>query len=80
MKVEERARQYHVAYNAINYILDISEYLRKTNFSFEIISVLAEGVRSMEQNLILNDVKYLDKRTEIYLKMGKIYEEWENYQ
>jgi hypothetical protein len=23
-KVEERARQYHVAYNAINYIIDIS--------------------------------------------------------
>ena len=34
----------------------------------------------MQQNLILNDVKYLDKRTEIYLKMSKIYEEWENYQ
>ena len=25
-------------------------------------------------------MKYLDKRTELYLKMGKIYEEWENYQ
>ena len=69
-----------MAYNAINYIVDISEYLRKTNFSFEILSALAEGIRTMEDNLILNDVKYLDKRTELYLKMAKIYESWENYQ
>jgi len=73
MKVEERAKQYHVTYNAINYILDISEHIRKTNFSFEIISIYLEAIKSMEENLILNDVKYLDKRTELYLKVSKIY-------
>jgi hypothetical protein len=39
-----------------------------------------EGIRSMEENIILSDAKYLDKRTELYLKVSKIYEEWENYQ
>ena len=34
----------------------------------------------MEQNVILSDIKYLDKRTQIYLKTSKIYEEWEYYQ
>lgn len=41
---------------------------------------MVEGIRSMEENIILSDVKYLDKRTELYLKVTKIYEEWENYQ
>lgn len=80
MKTEERARHYHITYNAISYILDISEYLRKTNFSFEIIAILAEAIKAMEENVILCDVKYLDRRTELYLKVAKIYEEWENYQ
>lgn len=62
-KTEERARQYHVTYNAISYIVDISEYLRRTSFSFEIIAVLIEAIRAMEENLILSDVKYLDRRT-----------------
>ena len=77
--IEERARQYHNAFNGLNYLLELSESLRKTNFSFEVLPILAEGVKTMEENLILNDVKYLDKRSELYLKMGKIYEEWEHY-
>ena len=34
----------------------------------------------MQENFILNDVKYLEKRTELYLKTSKIYEEWQYYQ
>jgi hypothetical protein len=62
-KVEERAKNYHVTYNAVNYILDISEHLRKTNFSFEASLILAEAIKSMDGNIILQDVKFLDKIT-----------------
>jgi tetratricopeptide (TPR) repeat protein len=79
LKAEERARHYHVAYNAVTYILDVGEHLRRTNFSFELLPLLAEAVRAMEENLILSDVKYLDKRTELYIKLARIYEEWEHY-
>jgi len=40
MNVEDRAKNYHVTYNAINYILDISENLRRTNFAFDASQVL----------------------------------------
>jgi hypothetical protein len=36
---------------------------------------LAEAIKSMEGNIILQDVKYLDKVTELYLKLAKIYED-----
>jgi tetratricopeptide (TPR) repeat protein len=78
--VEERARNYFITYNAVNYILEISEHLRRTNFSFEASLILAEAIKSMEGNIILQDVKYLDKVTELYLKLAKIYEDGENYQ
>lgn len=78
--VEERAKNYFITYNAVNYILEISEHLRRTNFSFETTLILAEAIKSMEGNIILQDVKYLDKVTELYLKLAKIYEDGENYQ
>jgi hypothetical protein len=74
MGVEDRAKNYHVAYNAINYILDISDHLRRTSFAFEASLVLVEAIKAMEGNLVLQDVKYLDKRTEIYLQVSRIYE------
>jgi hypothetical protein len=78
--VEERAKNYFITYNAVNYILEISGHLRRTNFSFEASLILAEAIKSMEGNIILQDVKYLDKVTELYLKLAKIYEDGENYQ
>lgn len=33
-----------------------------------------EALKALEENLILADVKYLDKRTELYLFISKIYE------
>lgn len=34
----------------------------------------------MEGNIVLQDVKFLDKVTELYLKLARIYEDGENYQ
>lgn len=34
----------------------------------------------MEGNIVLQDVKFLDKITELYLKLAKIYEDGDNYQ
>lgn len=34
----------------------------------------------MEGNIILQDVKYLEKISELYLKLARIYEDGENYQ
>jgi hypothetical protein len=45
--VEDRAKNYFITYNAVNYILDISEHLRRTNFSFETSLILAETIKSM---------------------------------
>ena len=54
--------------------------MRKTNFAFEASLILAEAIKSMEGNIVLQDVKFLDKITELYLKLAKIYEDGDNYQ
>ncbi len=35
---------------------------------------------AIESNLVLADIKYIDKRTQLYLFLCKVYEEMEYYQ
>jgi hypothetical protein len=65
--VQRRAEAYHLTYNAIVYTLDICRLLRKSEYSFEAIEYLMVAVTAMEANLILQDAKYLDMRTKLYL-------------
>ena len=77
---EDRAKHYHVVYNAVTYIQDIAQHLRRSAFAFESTQVIMEAIKSMEGNLILQDVKYLDRRTELYLTVSRIYEQGDYYQ
>lgn len=65
--MQRRAEAYHLTYNAIVYTLDICRLLRKSEYSFEAIEYLMVAVTAMEANLILQDAKYLDMRTKLYL-------------
>lgn len=75
MSIEDRAKHFNLTYNAVVYISDIASLLRKSNYSFETIKHLTDCALAMEANIILQDVKYLDKRTKIYLDICHIYEE-----
>lgn len=37
-------------------------------------------ILAVESNLVLADIKYIDKRTQLYLFLSKVYEEAEYYQ
>lgn len=80
MNVEDRAKNYHVVYNAVTYITEIASVIRKSNYAFESIQFLLDAIVAMESNLILQYYKYSDKRTQIYLHVCRIYEEEDYYQ
>lgn len=73
--VQRRAETYHLAYNAIMYTLDVCKLLRRSEYAFESIEFLFVAVAAMEANLILQDAKYLDLRTKLYLELAHLYEE-----
>lgn len=75
--VQHRAETYHLAYNAVVYMLDVCRLLRKSEYSFEAIEYLLVAVSAMEANLILQDAKYLDMRTKLYIELAHLYEEQE---
>jgi hypothetical protein len=71
--VEERAKVFNITYNAVTYSSDVASIIRKSNYSFEVIKPLRNCIYALENNLILQDVKYLDKRTRLYLDICQIY-------
>jgi hypothetical protein len=75
LSVEERATHFNVTYNAVVYISDMAALLRKSSYSFETIKALIDCILAMENNIVLQDAKYLDKRTNLYLDICHIYEE-----
>ena len=74
LPVDERTKFFNITYNAIVYIIDIASFLRRSNYSFEVVKEILDAILAMEANIILQDVKYLDLRTKLYLDICHIYE------
>lgn len=79
LPVNERLENYFHTYNGVLFVLDITQALKSTEFSFEAIDSLLIAIISLEGNLILQDAKYLDMRTKLYLEAAKLYEEQEAF-
>lgn len=72
---DDKIKNYYLTYNATIYLFDLSRFLRKSFFSAMTINYLAAAIVSLEGNIILQQVKYLEWRVKLYIELAHIYEE-----
>jgi hypothetical protein len=72
---DEKLKTYYLTYNATIYIMDICQMLRKSVFASLTIDYLAYSIVSLEGNILLIAVKYLEWRVKFYLELAHVYEE-----
>lgn len=70
---EDKVQNYYLLYNATIYMFDICRVLRKSVYQSVIIEYLAYCIASMEGNLTLLSVKYLDWRMKLYVELSNVY-------
>lgn len=51
--------------------------MKKGEFVYETLDFLLQAIIALEANLILQDAKYLDLRTKLYIEVARIYESQE---
>jgi len=74
-KIEDKKVNYYLTYNATIYLLDLCKYLRQSVFSVLATDYIAYAIISLESNIILLGIKYLDWRVKLYIELAHIYEE-----
>ena len=72
---QDKQKNYYLTYNASVYIFDICRFLRRSYYTSQAILYLAQAIVSMEGNLILLSVKYLEWRVKLYLELAACYQE-----
>ncbi len=76
---ENKEKLYYLTYNGTIYIFEICRALRKSVYSSLTIQHIAYCILSMEKNLNLLGVKFLDWRVKLYIELAHIYEECDSY-
>lgn len=64
-----------MTYNTTIYLFDLCRLLRKSVFSNLTLEYIAYAIISLEGDIILLGVKYLDWRVKLYIELAHIYEE-----
>ena len=72
---KDKEINYYLTYNATIYLFDICRILRNSVYSSMVIEYLAQAIVSMEGNVILISVKYLEWRIKFYIELAHVYEE-----
>ena len=76
---ENRDKLYYLTYNGTIYTFEICRALRKSVYSTLTIQYLAYSIISLERNLNLLGVKFLDWRVKLYIELAHVYEECDSY-
>jgi hypothetical protein len=76
---ENKEKLYYLTYNGTIYIFEICRVLRRSVYSSLTIQYIAYSILSMEKNLNLLGVKFLDWRVKLYIELAHIYEECDSY-
>jgi len=72
---DDKTKTYYLIYNATIYLFDLCRFLRKSVYSSLTIDFLASAIVSLEGNIILQSVKYLEWRIKMYIELSHVYEE-----
>lgn len=72
---DDKTKNYYLTYNATIYLFDMCRYLRKSVYSSIAIDYLASAIVSLEGNIVLQTIKYLEWRVKLYIELAHIYEE-----
>lgn len=76
---EFKEKNYFLTYNGTIYIFEVCQALRKSVYSVLTLQHLAYSVLSMETNLNLLGVKFLDWRVKLYIEIAHVYDQAESY-
>jgi hypothetical protein len=71
----DKETNYYLTYNGTIYISDICQNLKRSVYSLLAIDFLAFCLNSIEMNIVLLGIKYLDWRIKLYLELAHSYEE-----
>jgi len=76
---EFKERSYYLTYNGTIYVFEVCRALRKSVYSSLTLQYLAYSILSLEANLNLLGVKFLDWRVKLYIELAHIYDQAESY-
>ena len=79
MNSDNKEKLYYLTYNGTIYMYDICKSLRKSVYSSLAIQYIAYAILSLESNISLLGVKFLDWRIKLYIELAHIYEECESF-
>ena len=74
-----REKLYYIIYNIIILFLNYIERMRKYNYSFHGIEFIEWLLTLMESNIVLSHIKYMKLRTQLYLLICFLYEDYKAY-
>ncbi|EAR94374.2 hypothetical protein TTHERM_00049190 (macronuclear) [Tetrahymena thermophila SB210] len=72
---EDKVKNYYLTYNATIYVIDICQFLRKSVYSALCVDYIAFCIVSLEGNIILIRVKYIEWRVKMYIELANVYNE-----